>query len=93
MKVILYWMKGCQYCDKIKSELKDLPKDCKDPIKIEYSDISRSAREKCELKIYPTLVFLSDEDKFLEKLEGFKPLQTIINMYKKVDNLENVLQA
>lgn len=93
MKVILYWMKNCKFCNKIKEELKNLPKKYEEPIQIEYSNIQTTQIKKYEIRIYPTIIFLSDENKFLEKIQGYKSLDEIIDIYEKIINLENILNS
>ena len=95
MKVILYWMQDCKFCEKLKSEIKQLPEqyDRNRPIMIEYTNIPVSQKEKYGIRIYPTMIFLSDENKFLEKIEGYKDLGEIIKTYEKINSLETILQS
>lgn len=93
MKVILYWMQDCKFCDKLKSEIRQLPKQYERPIMIQYSNIPVSQKEKYGIRIYPTMVFLSDENKFLEKIEGYVDLGEIIKTYEKINSLETILQS
>jgi thioredoxin-related protein len=93
MKVIMYWMRDCKYCDKLKSEIKQLPSEYEKPIMIEYPNIPTIQKAKYGIRLYPTIIFLSDENKMLEKIEGYKPLDEVITTYAKIENLENILQS
>ena len=89
----MYWMRDCHFCDKLKLEIKNLPSEYKKPIMIEYANIPMVQKAKHGIRLYPSIVFLSDDNKVLEKIEGYKPINEIVNIYAKVDNLENILQV
>ena len=85
MKVKLFWMKNCSYCDKLKKELEKLPKGYKKPIMIENSNIS--TEEKKTLKVFPTMIFYSDDNRKIKQLVGFQPIEEIVKAYDKTKNL------
>jgi thiol-disulfide isomerase/thioredoxin len=85
MKVKLFWKKDCSYCDKLKEELKKLPKKYPKPILIENKNISDGDRKN--LKMFPTMVFYSDDERKIKDLIGFYTIEKIVDTYEKTKNL------
>jgi thioredoxin-related protein len=89
MKTILYWMPGCPHCDKIKKEIDKLPNG-DDIIQTEKSHLTPQLKKKYEIRVYPTLVFLTDNNKFLSKAEGYLTSDQIAVKLKYCDKLEKM---
>lgn len=91
MKVYLYTIDDCPFCIKMKQVLKHLPNEFQKPIDINYKDLSTDVRKKYDIKIFPTIIFLSNENKVLKKLVGFSELDDIIQAYSEVNKLTEIL--
>lgn len=91
MKILVFWLKNCKHCDKLKKELKKLPKDFEQPILIEHEHMSNLQRKKYNIKIFPTIVFLSNNNKILNTVSGYQNINDIIKEYNGVKLLENIL--
>jgi thioredoxin-related protein len=89
MKTILYWMNGCPHCAKIKKEIEKLPNG-KDIIQTEKKHLSAAAKNKHGISVYPTLIFLTDNDKFISKSEGYLSSDQIAIKLKYAEKLEKM---
>jgi hypothetical protein len=88
MKVKVFWKKGCSHCEDLKEELGKLPKNLTKPVFIENENISADDRKT--LKMFPTMVFYSDDDRKLKELVGFQDIEKIEDTYKKCNNLIHI---
>lgn len=91
MKIFLYTMSDCPYCLNIKKELKNLPDEFQKPIEIDYNNITNNIRNKYDIRIFPTIVFLNDNNSLMKKIVGFHKISDIINVYKEVNILNEIL--
>lgn len=86
MKVILYHMNGCPHCIEQEKEYPELPFDFTS--KIERNKINDQHRALYGIKVFPTIVFTTDEGRLLGKLEGKRTASQIkqaYNVYSKSD--------
>lgn len=88
MKVKLYWMQNCKWCEKLKTEIGKLPKNFTKPVEIESKNVDEKTRS--ELKMYPTLAFFYDDGRLIKMLPGFKTFEEIKDAYEKAMNLEYI---
>lgn len=91
MKVILYVMDGCPHCKRLKEDLKKFAPS-KSFVEIEKKHISSSAKEKHGIRVYPTLVFLTDDSKEIGKLEGYHPLNEVEKKYNGCMRLDKLFK-
>lgn len=91
MKVYLYTINDCQFCSKIKSEIKKLPSKYSKPSEVEYKDLSKEFRQKYNITIFPTVVFVGDNGNMLDKIDGYVSADELIEHYEKVATLEKLL--
>jgi thioredoxin-related protein len=90
MKVLVFLMKNCPWCDKLKEELKSVPQ-AKDFVFIDKTNMS-SSHKKFGISKYPTIVFTTDTDKMINKLEGFHDAQQIQDKLRGCKRLDNLFE-
>lgn len=84
-------MNGCPHCKKILKELEKVSNST-DFIKIEKTDITSEAKEKLGIHVYPTLVFLTDTNKMIGKLEGYYSSTDINTKYRACERLDKLFK-
>lgn len=92
MKVLFFWKKDCPYCEKIKQEFKKVPFS-QHFIAIEQPNVTELHRVNYGVRAYPTLVFLTDNNKLLGRLVGFQPAKEINKAVKVYQNSENAINS
>lgn len=92
MKVKLYTLNNCSYCERQKKIIEKIPSSYIKPIELEYSDISEKEKTYVDIKIFPTIAFFSDNGKILLKIDGLNDLRNILKAYYEASNLEKVLK-
>lgn len=91
MKIHLYWLEGCVPCKNMKKEILKLSKYF-NVVEIENSHIAEEIKSKYKLKMYPTLVFLTNTNRFLKKLDGFHKSADILKVYDEALRLEHLFR-
>lgn len=89
MKIHLYTLDNCNYCEKIKNELSRLPKTEIQPTVINSKNATDDL-DKYDIQIFPTMIWLSDNGRVLKRLDGFHVYELIIQTYKEAKRLETI---
>jgi hypothetical protein len=90
MKVLFFHMDKCPHCIKQIKELKGLS-EAKKFISIEKKNISTSQKTHYGIHKYPTIVFVNEKNKMLDKLEGFAPKEDIKQAYQDAERTNKII--
>ena len=61
-------------------------------IEIEQQHVSQFHRENYGIHLYPTIVFAYNNNTMMKKIEGFAPVDEVLNAYKECIRLEKIMR-
>ena len=91
MKVLFFWMNGCPHCIKIKEELKKVS-ESKKFISIEKANVTDIHKSKYGVKSYPTIIYLTDDNRMIKKSVGFDTAEDISLDYRSCNRLDKLFK-